>query len=85
MIFLYLNLNLYLRPNGSKMDKDKEKEEISLIGRLFSLEAMLILMGLLTLVSGFIYMQWSRAILGLVILGGCALLLFMRNKFWKKK
>ena len=66
------------------MDKDKEKEEISLIGRLFSLEAMLILMGLLTLLSGIIYMQWVRIILGLVILSGCILLLFMRKKIWKK-
>ena len=66
------------------MDKDKGKEEILLIGRLFSFEAMLILMGLLTLLSGIIYMQWVRIILGLVILSGCILLLFMRKKIWKK-
>ncbi len=66
------------------MDKDKEKEEISLIGRLFSLEALLILMGLLTLLSGLIYMQWVRVILGLVILSACILLLFMRKKIWNK-
>lgn len=66
------------------MDKDKEKEEISLIGRLFSLEAMLMLMGLLALVSGFIYMQWVQIILGFVILSGCILLLFMRKKIWNK-
>lgn len=66
------------------MDKDKEKEEISLIGRLFSLEALLILMGLLTLVSGIIYMQWVRIIMGLAILSVCVLLLFMRKKMGKK-
>jgi hypothetical protein len=66
------------------MDKDKEKEEISLIGRLFSLEALLILMGLLTLLSGIIYMQWVRVILGLVILGVCFFLLFMRKKIGEK-
>jgi hypothetical protein len=63
---------------------DKEKEEISLIGRLFSLEALLILMGLLTLVSGIVYMQWVRVILGLAILSACILLLFMRKKIGKK-
>ena len=63
---------------------DKEKQEISLIGRLFSLEALLILMGLLTLLSGIIYMQWLQVILGLVILSGCILLLFMRKKNWNK-
>ena len=67
------------------MDKDKGKEEILLIGRLFSFEAMLILMGLLTLLSGIIYMQWVRVILGLVILSACILLLFMRKKIWKKR
>jgi hypothetical protein len=66
------------------MDMDKEKEEISLIGRLFSLEALLILMGLLTLVSGIVYMQWVRVILGLVILSACIILLFMRKKVWNK-
>ena len=66
------------------MDKDKEKEEISLIGRLFSLEALLILMGLLTLLSGIIYMRWARVILGLVILGACTLLLFMRKETGNK-
>ena len=66
------------------MDQDKEKQEISLIGRLFSLEALLILMGFLTLLSGIIYMQWVRVILGLVILSGCILLLFMRKKIPKK-
>ena len=63
---------------------DKEKEEISLIGRLFSLEALLILMGLLTLLSGIIYMQWLRVILGLVIIACCLLLLFIRKKIPKK-
>jgi uncharacterized membrane-anchored protein len=67
------------------MDKEKEKEEISLIGRLFSLEAMLILMGLLTILSGIIYMQWVRVILGLVILSACFLLLFMRKYIWEKR
>ena len=66
------------------MDQDKEKQEISLIGRLISLEALLILMGLLTLLSGIINMQWVRVILGLIILSGCILLLLMRKKIFKK-
>jgi hypothetical protein len=47
------------------MDKDKEKnQEISLIGRLFSLEVLLILMGLFSLVAGIIYGKMAKILLG---------------------
>lgn len=52
------------------MDKEKEKQEISLIGRIFSLEALLILMGLFSLLFGIIYMQGMQVILGSVIIIG---------------
>jgi hypothetical protein len=67
------------------MDKEKEKQEISLIGRIFSLEALLILMGLFSLLFGIIYMQGVQVILGSVIIIGSILFLFIRKKIWKKQ
>jgi hypothetical protein len=67
------------------MDKEKEKQEISLIGRIFSLEALLILMGLFSLLFGIIYRQGVQVILGSVIIIGSILLLFIRKKIWKKQ
>ena len=69
---------------GAPMDKEKEKQEISLIGRIFSLEALLILMGLFSLLFGIIYRQGVQVILGSVIIIGSILLLFIRKKIWKK-
>jgi hypothetical protein len=62
------------------MDKDKEKQEISVIGRLFSLEALLIVMGLFSLASGIFTGDTVRLLLGAVILGSLALLIFTRKK-----
>jgi hypothetical protein len=62
------------------MDKDKEKEEISLIGRIFSLEALLVVMGLLSLISGIIRTQWTQIVLGVVVIAGSMLILFVRKK-----
>ena len=67
------------------MDKEKEKQEISLIGRIFSLEALLILMGLFSLLFGIIYRQGVQVILGLAIISASILLLFMRKKIRKKQ
>ncbi len=63
------------------MDRDKEKQEISVIGRLFSLEALLIIMGLLSLISGIVSNDAGRLFLGLIILGGFFLLIFIRRRF----
>jgi len=62
------------------MDNEKERQEISLIGRLFSLEALLIAMGLLSLISGIIRMQRSQIFWGLIIIFGSILFLFVRKK-----
>ncbi|MHC1698437.1 MAG: hypothetical protein AB9919_10350 [Geobacteraceae bacterium] len=62
------------------MDRDKQKQEISLIGRLFSLEALLVIMGLLSLVSGIITRDLLRLSLGIIILGGTLLAIIFRNK-----
>lgn len=62
------------------MDRDKQKQEISLIGRLFSLEALLIIMGFLSLVSGIITRDLLRLSLGIIILGGMLLAIIFRRK-----
>ena len=66
-------------------DKDKENQEISLIGRLFSLEVLLILMGLFSLVAGIIYGKMAKILLGVVIICVSVLLPFIRRKVWQKK
>jgi hypothetical protein len=62
------------------MDRDKQKQEISLIGRLFSLEALLVLMGLLSLVSGILTRDLLRFSFGIIILGGATLAIVLRRK-----
>jgi small neutral amino acid transporter SnatA (MarC family) len=63
------------------MDTEKEKQEISLIGRIFSLEALLIIMGGLSLASGIIDANWMRISLGIVIIaGGIFLMLIVRKR-----
>ncbi len=66
------------------MDNGKAKQEISVIGRLFSLEALLILMGLISLVSGIVTGQATQIFFGVVILAGSVALYFVRKKDWKK-
>ncbi len=66
------------------MDKDKEKQEISVLGRLFSLEALLIIMGLLSLISGLIVNDPTRILLGMIILGGFFLYFLYRKRTSRK-
>ena len=67
------------------MEKEKERQEINLIGRIFSLEALLILMGLFSLLSGIIQMQRTQIFWGAVAIGVSLLLLFARKKGRVKK
>ncbi len=62
------------------MDKDKEKQEISVLGRLFSLEALLVVMGLLSLISGIIVDDPTRILLGVIIIGGFFLFFLHRKR-----
>lgn len=66
------------------MDKDKEKQEISLIGRLFSIEALLLLMGIASLISGIVTGQATQLFWGVMIIGGAVVLYFVKKKDWKK-
>lgn len=67
------------------MDNDKEKQEISLIGRIFSLEVLLIVMGIFSLVSGILYSKGMQIFWGLAIIAGTILLLFVRKRYFKKR
>ena len=66
------------------MDKDKGKQEISVIGRLFSIEALLIVMGLACLVSGTATGEPMQLFWGTMIIGGSVVLYFVKKKDWKK-
>lgn len=61
------------------MDSNKQRQEVSLIGRILSLEALLALMGLVDLVYGVINAEFLNIIIGVVILGGLALLMYRRR------
>ena len=63
---------------------EKEKQEISLIGRLLSMEALLILMGIVSLVYGIVKAQVMSIFWGVMILVGAVVLSFVRKKDWKK-
>lgn len=62
------------------MDHDKERQEINVIGRLLSLEALLVLMGVLSLVSGILAGDSLRLLLGIIILAVLALSIILRRR-----
>lgn len=66
------------------MDKDKEKQEISVVGRLLSIETLLFLMGIASLVSGIVTGEAIQLFWGGLILTGTVALHFVRKKDWKK-
>ncbi|HLO24756.1 MAG TPA: hypothetical protein VK187_01495 [Geobacteraceae bacterium] len=66
------------------MDRDKQRQEISVIGRLFSIEALLILMGIVCLVSGIITGEAIQLFWGGMIICGSVILFFVKKKDWKK-
>lgn len=63
---------------------DKGKQEISVLGRLFSMEFLLLLMGLFSLGSGVVYHKPTQIFWGVTIGGGAVILFFVRKKDWKK-
>ena len=66
------------------MDKDKGKQEISVIGRLFSIEVLLVIMGIVCLVSGIVTGAVIQLFWGVMIIGGSVALYFVKKKDWKK-
>jgi hypothetical protein len=63
---------------------DKAKQEVSIIGRLFCIEALLLLMGLFSLGSGIYTGELTQLFWGVLIGGGAVVLHFVRKKDWKK-
>jgi uncharacterized membrane protein len=70
---------MFLKVIGFFMDMDKQRQEMSLIGRILSLEALLALMGLVDLVYGVINAELLNIFIGAVILGLLALLMYRRK------
>ncbi len=66
------------------MNKNKEQQEISVLGRLLSMEAFIFLMGLVSLGYGFTVGTGINIFFGLFILGGSVVLYFVKKKDWKK-
>lgn len=64
-------------------DDAKERQESSLVGRLFSLEAVLMLMGVASLVYGLLNGVFMNIFFGVVIVPGVFLLHKVRKKDWK--
>lgn len=65
------------------MDNDKQKQEVSLIGRFFSMEVLLLLMGLFSLISGLRTGELTQLFWGVLIISGAIILHFVRKKDWK--
>lgn len=66
------------------MDSNKGKQEISVLGRLFSMEALILLMGIASLVSGLRTGNVMQIFWGVSIVCGAVVLHFVRKKDWKK-
>ena len=66
------------------MDKNKERQEISLIGRILSMEALLLVMGIASLVYGTVNGIGVNIFFGLIIIPGVFVLAKVRKKDWKK-
>ncbi len=64
-------------------DEAKERQEASLLGRLFSLEAALLLMGIASLVYGLVTTNSMNIFFGLVIVPGVFVLNRVKKKDWK--
>jgi len=66
------------------MDKDKQRQEVSIIGRILSMEALLLLMGVASLIYGITEKATINIFWGIVIIPGVFLLMKVRKKDWKK-
>jgi hypothetical protein len=66
------------------MDNEKQRQESSLIGRILSIEAFLLLMGVASLIYGIVNGAMMNIFWGVVIVPGVFLLLKVRKKDWKK-
>jgi uncharacterized membrane protein len=66
------------------MDNDKQRQEVSLIGRIFSMEALIFVMGCLSLYYGITQKKTMNIFWAVIILCGFFILRKVRKKDWKK-
>ena len=66
------------------MDNDKQRQEVSLIGRILSIEMMLLVMGVASLIYGIVNDQIINIFWGVVIIPGVFILIKVRKKDWTK-
>lgn len=66
------------------MDKNKQRQEVSLIGRILSMEALLLMMGVASLVYGIANGIGVNIFFGVIIIPGVFFLVKVRKKDWKK-
>lgn len=64
-------------------DPDKERQEISLVGRLLCLESILFLVGAASLVYGLFYREVMNIFWGVLIIPGVFILRRFKQKDWK--
>lgn len=64
-------------------DDAKQRQESSLVGRLFSLEAVLLLMGVASLVYGLATGVFMNIFFGVVIIPGVFVLHKVKRRDWK--
>jgi hypothetical protein len=62
----------------------KERQEISLVGRILSLETMLLMMGVASLIYGIVKGVETSILWGIVIIPGVFILMKVRRKDWQK-
>ena len=65
-------------------DKDKQRQEVSLIGRILSIEMLLLVMGIASLIYGIANDQVINIFWGIVIIPGVFILIKVRKKDWTK-
>lgn len=65
-------------------NENKARQEVSLIGRILSMEMMLLLMGVVSLVYGIVNGVEVNIFFGLVIIAGVFILMKVRKKDWQK-
>ena len=62
------------------MDENKQRQEVSLIGRMLSMEVLLFVMGVASLSYGLLQGTMMNVILGIVIFAAIALLFLLNRK-----
>jgi hypothetical protein len=67
-----------------QQNQNKERLVASLIGRILSMEALLLLMGVASLVYGIINNAETSILWGVIIIPGVFVLMKVRRKDWKK-